>query len=819
MTKNLLFFFLFLFSFQIYAQITGKITSTTGEALPYVNIYLKNSSLGTTSNDAGEYKLNIEKTGNYTIAFQFLGYQTKEVDVTINKLPFTLNVELTEEITSLDEVLVDSNINPADRIIRAVIANKESFLAKNKAYTADFYSRGTYRVKNLPEKILGQEITEIGPGLDSTRSGIIYLSETISKIKYQAPDDFKETISASKVSGDDNGFSFNSAQEANFSFYDNTLEINAQLVSPIADNAFNYYRYKLEGSFYEGDKLINKIKVTPKRAKDRVFTGYVYIVEDDWQLYGVDLSTNGAAIQVPFIENLVIKHNFKYNKAENLWVKVLQTIDFKFKLFSFQGDGRFSAVYSNYVFNPEFGKKEFGAEVLNFAEEANKKDSLYWQKVRPIPLTNEEKKDYVVKDSLQIVRKSEKYLDSVDARSNKFNVYDPLLGYSYINSYERWRISVDSPLEALRFNTIQGFNSNVGVSFSSWEEDYASGYTAFAKANYGFDDDRVRFTGGFTKRFNRTNRRTISITGGEKVEQFNANEPIPTLVNSIATLFWERNYLKAYDLTFARFYYNEELFNGFNFYGNAGYEKRAALFNTTDQVLIKNDVRYTSNNPLDPADFSTTAIDNHELAKLNLTAYIHFDQKYMSYPDGKFNVSESKYPTLALAVEQGFAASDGDYNFTRFGAGLSQQFNIGNKGNFGYNLRGGTFLHGDDISFVDYQHFNGNQTRVNLSGDYLNRFKNMPYYQFSTNESYFEAHLEHNFKGFVMGKIPGFRALNFNLVAGANYLSTVDNKPYSELSIGLDNLGFGKFRFLRVDYVRSFYNGNDKGAFVYGLSF
>ena len=820
MIKKLLFIFILLLSFQNQAQITGKITSTTGEPLSYVNIYIQNSRTGTTSNDAGNYRLSIDKTGNYTVVFQFLGFKTKTIDVAVDKFPFTLNVSLEEEITSLDEVMVNSNENPADRIIRKVIESKASILEKRKTYTADFYSRGTYRVKDLPEKIFGQEITDIGPGLDSTRSGIIYLSETISKIAYRAPDDFKEKISASKVSGDDNGFSFNSAREANFSFYNNTLEINTQLVSPIANNAFNYYRYKLEGSFYEGSKLINKIKVTPKRANDRVFNGYIYVVEDDWQLYGVELNTTGAAIQVPFIENLLIKHTFQLNEDENLWVKKVQTIDFKFKLFSFQGDGRFSAVYSNYDFSPRFDEKDFSNEVLSFVENANKKDSLYWQKIRPIPLTLEERKDYVLKDSLQIVRKSKKYLDSVDNRHNKVGFLDPIMGYSYTNTYERWRLSYDGPLDQTSFNTIQGFNSSAGISYSSWEEDYKSSFYAFAKANYGLDDDRLRFTGGITKRFNRSNRSTLSLSGGQKVEQFNATEPISPLVNSLATLFWERNYLKAYDLTFARAAYSAEVSNGIRLFARAGYEKRQGLFNTTDQTVYpKEAIEYSSNNLLAPADFSTAAIDNHELGKLDLVANITFDQKYMSYPDGKFNIGESKYPMLSLAVEQGFAASNGDYNFTRFGAGLTQEIDVANKGSFSYSLKGGTFAHGDNISFVDYKHFSGNQTHVNLNSDYLQRFNLLTYYNFSTNKSYFEGHIQHNFKGFILGKIPALRALNFNLIGGAHFLSTVNNKPYSELSVGIDNLGFGKFRFLRVDYVRSFYNGSSDGGFMFGISF
>ena len=818
MIQKLLFCFFLLITCSANSQINGLVTSEKDEPLPYVNIYLKNNARGTTTNGDGIYQLDIPAPGTYTLVFQFLGYTTQEKTVSVETFPYTLNVTLTEETTSLDEVLINANENPANRIVEAVIAKKPEILKKQNAYTADFYSRGLWRVENAPEKILGQEIGDLGGGLDSTRTGIVYLSETISKIAYQAPDNFKETITASKVSGDDNGFSFNSAQEAEYSFYNNTLEINTPLISPIADNAFNYYRYKLIGTFREGDKLINKIEVTPKRANDRIFQGVIYIVEDDWQLYGVELTTTGAAIQVPFVESLIFKHNFKYDSQTDLWVKISQSIDFSFKLFGFGGNGRFTAVYSNYNFLPEFDRSTFTNEVLSFKPEANKKDSIFWNQIRPIPLTIEERSDYTLKDSIQEIRESKPYKDSVDRVQNTPGILDPLLGYSYTNSYERWRVGYNGPLTTLNFNTVQGFNGTAGLFYNTWSENNTQATYANLNANYGIDDDKLRFTSRIAKRFNRINNRTFAIEGGTKVQQFNAREPISNLVNSISTLFWERNYIKLYELDYARFSYSEELVNGLQLYANAGYEKRSPLFNTTDQVWIKNPVAYTSNNPLQPQDFNTPAIQTHELAKLNARAVINFGQKYMSYPDGKFNMNESKFPTLTLDLEQTFAASDAAYNFTQVAAQLKQEFDISNKGNFGYTLRGGTFFNADDISFVDYQHFQGNQTRVQLDGRHLNGFNLLPYYDFSTNTSYFEGHVEHNFKGFVLGKIPGIRALNANLILAGHTLYTAQ-KPYYEFSAGIGNLGFGKFKFLRVDYVRSFNGPYKDGAFVFGLSF
>src|SRR5690606_14096672 len=115
--------------------------------------------------------------------------------------------------------------------------------------------------------ILGQRIDVFDEIVDSTRSGILYLSETVSKIAYRSPDKLKETIIASKVSGDDNGFSFNNAASANFDVYENYLPFAVNVISPIGRSAFNYYNYKLEGTFFTDDmQQINKIKVSSKRA-------------------------------------------------------------------------------------------------------------------------------------------------------------------------------------------------------------------------------------------------------------------------------------------------------------------------------------------------------------------------------------------------------------------------------------------------------------------------------------------------------------------------------------------------------------------------
>lgn len=819
--RIVLIFTCFFFASTLSAQIVGKVTDINGQPLPYVNIYLQNSYIGTTTNDDGNYSLGISEKRKIEITYQFLGYKTLTKTISPSTFPYILNITLEEETTSLEEVVINTAEDPAYRIIRETIAHRKENLEKISEYTADFYSRGLWKVEDVPEKIMGQEIGDFNGMLDSTRAGIIYLSETISEIAYQKPNNFKEQIIASKVSGNDNGFSFNSAQSANISFYENTIELNVALVSPIANNALSYYNYKLDGIFYEGSKLINKIKVIPKRPNDKVWHGYLYIVEDDWQLYGAELSTNGTAIQVPFVNNLTVIQNFKFDTQNEFWVKLSQTINFSFGLLGMKGNGSFIAVYSNYDFKPEFSKKSFTNEVLSFKTGANKKDSLYWKGSRPVPLTDEELKDYIKKDSLQILRNSKPYLDSLDAKSNKISILSPLTGYTFKNSFEKWSVGYDGPLTTINYNTVQGWNSKAGINYNKWYDDNQTNtlYAAI-RADYGISEDRLRFTASILRNFNWKDKLRISLAGGSKVEQFNDAQPISTLINTFASLLFERNYMKLYELNFGEITYSQEVFNGLHLYATARYENRQPLFNTADYVTIPfDDVSYTSNNPMAPTDFINPVFREHNIVKSKLRARINFAQKYFSNPDMKFNIGDNKFPELNFSVENGAAITETHYDYTQFEASLNQSISLGNKGQFHYNLKGGTFVNEDGISFIDYKHFNGNQTRIGTSPNYTNVFNLMPYYNFSTNKSYFEGHTEHDFRGWILGKIPGINQLNLNLVIGAHYLSTEERKPYSEVSVGIDNLGFGKFRLLRLDYVRSFHNGGGEGAFIFGLKF
>ncbi|WP_019038040.1 DUF5686 and carboxypeptidase regulatory-like domain-containing protein [Psychroflexus tropicus] len=800
------------------SQITGKVTDTNNLPLQNVNVYVEGTFNGTTTNASGEFKINLDSSEEEVLIFKFLGFTTETKTVNADDTYFV--VQLSEKVTSLDDVVITKNEDPAYAIIRNAIASRKENLAKLKEFKAEFYSKGIWEIQNAPEKILGQEIGDLGGGLDSTRSGVVYLSETVSKIAYKAPNQFKERIIASKVSGNDRGFSFNSAEDFNFSFYENNIDLGNNLVSPIASFALNYYDYELEGTFYDQDRfLVNKIKVIPKRPSDAVFSGYIYILEDNWEIYGVELTTTGKSLQIEVVKEINLNQTFSYSKDNDFWVLISQDISFSWGIFGISGGGNFVATYKDYDFKPELSKKDFSNAVIVFDQEANSKDSLFWEKNRPVPLTSLELKDYSFKDSIQTLKNSKSYKDSVDTARNKFSLTDPLFGYSWQNSTTNQTAGF-SGLTDVNYNTVQGFNIKSELYFT--QKDSADTYRKFwelrSYLDYGFSEKKLRVYGRFLKKFNDFSKPFLSFSGGTKLEEINSTNPINERLSSIASVFFERNYLKLYEKIFSKATYSQEVFNGFRMSASLEFERRRALTNSTNSPVISNkNGGFTSNNPLAPEAFGSLLFPSHNIGRLTVGGRINFDQEYVLTPNGKYDTYSNRFPTLSFSYEKGFASDISDFNYDVVKARLTQTKTLSRFGELGYSLNGGLFFNAENISFLDFKHFNGNQTRVGTTGSYLNRFNLLPYYELSTNSDYADVHLEHNFKGYLLNKIPLLNQLNFNMIIGAKSLFTNENKPYSEFSIGLDNLGIGQFRVFRLDYVKPYQDGWQNGALIFGI--
>jgi TonB-linked SusC/RagA family outer membrane protein len=83
-------------------QISGKVTSDQGVAIPGVNVLLKGTTTGTTTNAEGAYSLTAPD-GSGTLVFSYIGYLTEEVAINNRS---TIDASLVADIKSLNEVVV-----------------------------------------------------------------------------------------------------------------------------------------------------------------------------------------------------------------------------------------------------------------------------------------------------------------------------------------------------------------------------------------------------------------------------------------------------------------------------------------------------------------------------------------------------------------------------------------------------------------------------------------------------------------------------------------------------------------------------------------
>ena len=771
------------------AQIQGKVTDNDGTPLPYVNIFIKNSSVGTTSNFDGNYALKVNE-GSHTIVYQYIGFKTVEKNINLGSDVILMNVQMENASYEMPQITISADAeDPAYAIIRNAQAKRKEYLDQSSEYVCDAYVRGFNKIYNAPEKIMGIEVGDMDGALDSTRQGVVYLSESVSKL-YVSGSKSKEVMFSSKVSGDDQGYSFNSAQEMEFVFYNNTLELNRKLISPIASMAMSYYKYKLIGaSLDENGQLVNKILVEPKNDFGPCFRGYIYINEDLWNINSVELYATKEAIQLPFIDSLSFKQIY-IPVEKDRWMMLSNVIQFEMKAFGFEVGGNFACVYSNYELD-SVDPEVFNREVYVVESEANTRTETYWDSIRPIPLSMEEELDYIEKDSIRIVRESPEYLDSVDREQNKFKAGDIIGGYSHRNSQKKSSWSIGSPLFNTQVNTIQGWHSSITLNYNkSYNESETRRLNVRLEGNYSFATSRFRPQASISYRANRHNNLRFSLTGGQRVSQFNKNDPITDGLNSIMTLFFRRNYLKAYDNNFIRADFSRDLGAVFAVRSSIEYEDRSPLTNNYDGSIFYKDSRNFTPN---------IAIENHQAFIFRLSLRIKPGERIVRYPDRTFKVGSS-WPTLWLHYKRAIknvAGSDTDFELLH--ASINKNYSLGTKGDLNIYIHGGTFLNSPDF-FVDNVHFLGNQTHIAYTGTYNYSFLMLPYYDFSTNDDFLQWHIQHSFDGYILGKIPLIRRLNWHLVGGyKQLLKTGDD--YLEWHIGLDNIGYKLFRLFRVDAV------------------
>ncbi|HSI89741.1 MAG TPA: DUF5686 family protein, partial [Adhaeribacter sp.] len=610
------------------------------------------------------------------------------------------NIKLQPDVFALKEVVVKaSDKDPAYAMMKAAIERRKYHAKETEAYKCRVYIKNLQRLTEVPNRVMGLiKVTDVKPG-------IVYLSESVSELSFRQPDKYREKVISSKVSGRSKTISYNQATDFELNFYENLIKVDGLtqrgFVSPLASNAFLFYKFQLVGTIQESGRHVHKIKVTPLRKNDPAFKGYVYLVDGEWRLQSVDLGL-AKNTQLEFLDSAHVRQVFAPIGTSGVWLPISQKVTIQFSGLGFKGNGYINVVYSQYQVQPAgyvlaakaaaaarkveeslvlpeevklppapklsvkklmkkkapvkeenelFDKKHFNNELLGVEKGANEKDSTYWETERPIPLTEEELRDYAVKDSLQAIVESKPYKDSIDRHRNEFQFSSLFLGgYTYYHSFSRQRFSTDpllAPLEYhsfLQFNTVEGLVLNPSFQYRKSYEDRRH-FEVVPMFRYGFSSKQFYYNLKASHYYNPLKNATFTIEGGRFVSQFNSANPISTFWNSVYTLAAQRNYMKLYEKRYVKLEEKSEIVNGLNILAQLEYADRVELFNTTDFTFGDRPAsRFTPNLPQN-AEIADASFGRNQALTFLLNLQWRPGQQYISRPNRKINLA-SKYPAF-----------------------------------------------------------------------------------------------------------------------------------------------------------------------------
>jgi len=796
-------------------KISGRVTDDKGVALPYASISIKGTSKGTNANGTGYYSL-VLSPGQYTLICQYVGYKKEEKTITVTDDEQTVNFTLSIQQLTLSEVIVKKGEDPAYEIIRQAIKKRSYYNNQVDSFAVDVYIKGLVRSRGIPERVFGKKVErDADDGLDSSGKGILFLSESLTKVSFVKPDKIKYRVVSSRVSGSNVGIGlsfpfFINFYQNNVAVFDNSLNPRG-FISPIADGALNYYKYHYEGSFIEDNKMVNTIKVTPRRKNEPLFSGTIQITEDDWRIYSLDLLTT-KDYSLELIDTLRVS---QIHSAVNpdTWKTKNQVVYIAGGILGFAFTGNFVNVYSEYDLNPGFAKKYFDRVVMKYDSAFNKKDTSYWNKVRPVALEMDEKKDYVFKDSIARMRRdsfyTRHYIDSLRKNQKPISVKDIFWSGGHHNFYGH-KMTVNynlRPLLAeLEYNTVEGIAPNLEQSFSfnpAGRSKRMNVYVLHLSSRYGVSNKHFNTYADFTitrprKDFN-VRRKYLRFSGGKRVSQFNPDNPIRPRTNAAYTLLAKRNYEKIYENWFGGIEYYSRFESGFRLKFNAVYEDRLPLENTTDFSFFKKERVFTPNHPYELAEIP---FERHQAVWAGVSIAWQPGQRYIEFPWGKSSLG-SNAPTFELEYKKGIPDIFGsDVNYDKWGLSMYDDVNFKIAGELKYRLAIGGFLNSKKVEIPDMQHFIGNQAISAFH--YVNSFQLAPYYQYSnTNAFYARGHIEHHFNGLLTNKIPLFNKLKWYLVGGANGLYVDRANYYWEFFGGIENI----FKLFRIDFINAYQPG------------
>lgn len=822
--KHLSLLLLFLTATLAQAQtvVRGKVTdANSGDPIPFVNVIFIGTSTGVTTDFGGAYQLSTAEPVD-SILISYVGYKSKK-RVVKSGATQTINVQLEEDVTKLNEVVFVAGENPAFEVLRNVVKNKQkNDKRKLVAYEYDTYTKIEIDIDNISEKFREKKIikkitqvldsVDVVAGEDGKPILPLFISESVSKFYYRDnPQSRYEHILKSKINGlgiEDGtlvtqlvGSSF---QEYNF--YQNWVNIlTKDFVSPIADGWRLYYEYDLTDSLYVGNDYCYRLDFFPKSPQDLAFTGTIWVTKKDYALKQIDV-TVGKDANLNFVEKIKIQQELAPT-SEGSWLPVKNRVLIDISELSNNSAGMLAKFYTsnkNFVVNKAHDVSFYNSPI-KMAEDARlNEDENYWDSLRHEPLTETEKNVNRMIDTLQSIPIVKTYTDIVKIVVN---------GY-----YNAGRVFVGPYIGLVAVNNIEGLRLQSGFKTSI---DFSKKWVVGGQLGYGFKDERVKYSAFVQRILSRERWTTFTVRMRSDIGRIGIDDE--ALADNYLFLAAQRwgVFRRGYYFNESRANFQREMFKGFT-------QRIAFRYMTFDPTF--NFAYYP--HPEDNTDLTQRKFETSELI---VEARYARDEVFIQDDNERISLGTTRWPVITLRYTRGFKGvwnSDFDYDKVRLS--IYKRVRYGPLGYAFVNLTGEYVF--DRIPYPLLSPHLGNQTPLYTMVTY-----NLMNYGEFVSDRYASLQYQHHFEGFLLNRIPLIRKLKWRLVGTANVIyggmsamnksliasSTPEGaaalpvgflqnrKPYVELGYGVENI----FKFLRIDFIHRLSYLNKPNVRNFGVFF
>ncbi len=789
---------LLLFVLPLAAQVTkiiGKITDkSTGEPLPFTNVVVSGTTLGTLTDFEGKYAIEFTTKAD-SLRASLIGYIPLSHKILLHQFQ-TINFELPPATYNLAEVTIRYTGNPAEKILAMVIANKDrNSLQSFSSYQYEAYTKIELDANNITDKLKQRKLFKsfdfIFSYVDtSTINGKSYLpvfiTETMSDVYFRkSPKARKEIIKASRLSGLENEsvaqFLGNLSEQ--IEIYKDYIPIfDKNFVSPIAEFGLDYYKYYLVDSIFLGNNWCYHLMFKPRRKQELTFSGSFWVADTSFAIKKIDLRIASDA-NINFINDLEVKQEFEWTEEE-FWMitrdemiadfNIIENTD---KVVGFFGHRTSS--YRNFQFDPPENKRFLSMPANVFIEpEANKKEDSYWEMARHEELSESEQGIYEMVDSVKKIPIFKTYVDLV---------------YTVVNGYLPWgKVELGPYTKLFSFNSIEGARFRIGGRTSN---SFSKKIQLEAYLAYGTKDQRFKYGGEIMYMFDKNPRRDLVASYKNDLEQLGLSPNAFSTDNILTSIFSRGPNNKLTRVQEFKIMYEHEWFNGLINRVHFIHRQMFPLGETSFVIFPES----RTSPVLIPDIFTSEVVFDTRIA---------FRERFVSGEFYRYTISSS-YPIILIRYGYGIPnLFQSDYEYHRLTVNLQQWFNFSTIGWSKYTIEAGKIW--GTLPYPLLKIHEGNQTF--LYDEFSSNLMN--YYEF-VSDQYFSVTYSHHFDGLIFNHLPLIRKLKWREVAHIRcvygtlkeqnqeyslfpgQMRSFANIPYWEAGVGIENI----FRIIRVDAI------------------